>query len=303
MFFRKKKEEKARASSKNMGSRIAALFRKDGNNDAFYDDLEDLLIQSDLGGTLTMEVVDQLRSHARQKKLSTQEDILTELREILGHYLQTEDLMPQEGKLNLFLILGVNGVGKTTTIAKLARHYQKKEVKGIVLSAADTFRAAAIDQLKIQGERTSCRVVAQDHGADPGAVIFDTITSAQSQGDSLILADTAGRMHTKKHLVKELEKVHKVIENKLGDGNYRKLLVIDSTTGQNGLHQAEVFHEAVGVDGVILTKYDSTARGGLLVAISKTLNLPFYFLGKGEGLEDLVPFNSNEYLDELLTLE
>lgn len=303
MFFRKKKKNgsgSGEKTSRGVGSRIAALFRKDGLQEIFFEEMEDLLIEADLGGTASMEVVDQLKSISSQKKLSGQEDLLKELRGILRNYLQSGELKAEAGKLNLFLILGVNGVGKTTTIAKMANHYQKQGVKGIVLSAGDTFRAAAIDQLKIQGERTNCRVVSQAHGADPGAVIFDTISSALTKGDQLILADTAGRMHTKSHLVKELEKVDKVIRGKLGDGIYKKLLVIDSTTGQNGLHQAEVFHDAIGVDGIILTKYDSTAKGGLLVSISRTLDIPFYFIGKGEGLDDLVPFDPESYLDELL---
>jgi len=300
VFFKKNKKNKSRGKSKGIGNRIAALFRKDGNNEAFYEDLEDLLIEADLGGSVTMEVVDLLKERVYEKKIVSEEDILIELRNILGEFLKPVPLEVEEDKLNLFLILGVNGVGKTTTIAKMAWHFQDKGVNGIVLSAGDTFRAAAIDQLKIQGERTHCRVVSQDHGADPGAVIFDTIESAISKKDSLILADTAGRMHTKKHLVKELEKVDKVISNKLQNGVYKKILVIDSTTGQNGLHQAETFHEAVGVDGVILTKFDSSARGGLLIAISRKLDLPIYFLGRGEGLQDLIPFDPEYYLDEML---
>lgn len=299
MFFKKKKKNKSRG----IGSRISDLFRKDGTREVFFEELEDLLIEADLGGTVTAEVVDQIREAAASKKLKTDEDILAELRIILGEFLLPTPLALVEDKLNLFMIMGVNGVGKTTTIAKLAWYFQQQGVKGIVMSAGDTFRAAAIDQLKIQGERTQCRVVAQEHGADPGAVIYDTIVSAQSKGDQLILADTAGRMHTKKHLIKELEKVHKVITSKLNDGIYRKILVIDATTGQNGLHQAEVFHEAVGIDGVILTKFDSTARGGLLIAISRKLKLPVFFLGKGEGLEDLHPFDADQYLDELLQKE
>ncbi|MDA3851713.1 MAG: signal recognition particle-docking protein FtsY, partial [Spirochaetaceae bacterium] len=236
-------------------------------------------------------------------RVNSQEGILGELREILQGYLTQQSLEVQPDKLNLFLILGVNGVGKTTTIAKLAYYYQQQGVQGIAMSAGDTFRAGAIDQLKIHGERTSCRVVSQQPGADPGAVIYDTIESAQNKGESLILADTAGRMHTKKNLVKELEKVDKVVSRRMGQGIYKKILVIDSTTGQNGLHQAEVFHEAVGVDGLILTKYDSTARGGLLLAISRKLKLPIFFIGRGEGLDHLDAFDTQSYLDDLLSLQ
>ena len=310
MIFGKKKKqtagEEVQASTKknkNLASRIASLFRKDGGGEAFYEDLEDLLIESDMGGTVTMEISDELRTSVRKNKLSTQEEIIGELRRLIAESVSEERFEPDRDRLNLFLILGVNGVGKTTSIAKMARFYKKKGIEDIVLAAADTFRAGAIDQLKIQGERVDCRVVAQQPGSDPGAVIFDTIASAKSQGEKLILADTAGRMHNKKNLVLELEKIDKVIRNNLGDGVYKKILVIDATTGQNGMQQAEVFHEAIGVDAIVMTKYDSTARGGLLVSICRRLGIPFLFLGRGEGLDDLIPFDKEVYLSELINLE
>ena len=308
IFNRKKKDspspEEGRkpspGKSKNLASRIASLFRKDGETEAFYEDLEDLLIESDMGGTVTIEISEELRSSVKKNRITTQEGIVSELRRLMGESVREDHFLPEEGKLNLFLILGVNGVGKTTSIAKMARHYKQKGAGEIVLAAADTFRAGAIDQLKIQGERVECRVVAQQPGSDPGAVIFDTIASAKSRGETLILADTAGRMHNKKNLVMELEKIDRVIRNNLGDGVYKKILVIDATTGQNGLQQAEVFHEAIGVDGIVMTKYDSTARGGLLVSICRKLNIPFLFLGRGEGLDDLIPFDRDVYLSELI---
>lgn len=289
--------------NKNLAARIASLFMKDGQSEQFYEDLEDLLIESDMGGTVTMELSDELRGAVKRKKLGTQEEIVSELRELVAGSVLSDFFDPPKDKLSLFLILGVNGVGKTTSIAKMARHYQNKGIGPVVLAAADTFRAGAIDQLKIQGERTGCRVVAQQPGSDPGAVIFDTINSAKSQGDKLILADTAGRMHNKKNLVLELEKIDKVIKGQLGDGMYRKILVIDATTGQNGLQQAETFHQAIGVDGIVMTKYDSTARGGLLVSICRKLKIPFLFLGRGEGLDDLIPFDKDVYLSELINPE
>ena len=193
---------------------------------------------------------------------------------------------------------------KTTTIAKLSRFYRKRGFEKTLFSAGDTFRAAAIDQLKIQGERTGNRVVAQSHGSDPGAVIFDSIASAKKHGEELILADTAGRMHNKSNLINELKKIDKIVNSNMGDnGQYRKILVLDATTGQNGLQQAEVFNEAVHVDCVVLTKYDATARGGLVVSISRKLDIPIAFVGHGEGLDDLSVFDPESYLDDLLALE
>ncbi len=285
----------------NLGKRIAEIFSKTDSLEDFYEELEELLISGDMGGVVTMELVDELRERVKKDKIKDKNTILEELKSIIREHLLTTELVPSEEGLNLFLVLGVNGVGKTTTIAKLANYYKKSGFPRIVLAAGDTFRAGAIDQLKIQGERTGLRVVAQKHGSDPGAVIFDTIASARAQNESLILADTAGRMHNRKNLINELMKISKIVDNNLeGNGLYRKILVLDATTGQNGLQQAEVFHEAVGVDAVILTKYDATARGGLVVSINKKMKIPIAFVGHGEGLDDLSVFDPEQYLDDLL---
>ena len=205
----------------------------------------------------------------------------------------------KSGKTNVFLILGVNGVGKTTTIAKLAMYYKNKGIS-TVFSAADTFRAAAIDQLELHAQRTNTRIVRQNPGSDPGAVIFDTIESAISKGEQLILADTAGRMHNKENLLRELQKIDKIVLNKIPSDAYKKFIVIDATTGQNGVRQAEMFNNAVKLDGVILTKYDSAAKGGAILQISKNLNLPIAFVGTGEGYSDLYPFNCEEFVETLI---
>jgi fused signal recognition particle receptor len=194
-------------------------------------------------------------------------------------------------------------VGKTTSCAKLANAYVEAGLaKGVVLAAGDTFRAAAVDQLRIHGERLGIRVVAQPQGADPGAVLFDAIEAAKAQGADLVIADTAGRMHTRQDLVRELAKMDKIVSSRSQGANYRRLLVIDATTGQNGLRQAETFKEAVHIDGVILTKTDSSAKGGLAIALSKELGIPISFLGRGEGYADLVPFDSSSFLDDFLGL-
>jgi fused signal recognition particle receptor len=245
-------------------------------------------------------VIATLQESSRQQKPADRSALITLVKELLRDTLRVEPLGLDHGRLNVFLVLGVNGVGKTTTLAKLAQFYRQEIEDRIVLAAGDTFRAAAIDQLQLWGERLQLPVVRQAPGADPGAVIFDAITSAQARDGGLVLADTAGRMHNKAHLVKELSKIDKVVRGRIGEGNYRKILVIDATTGQNALRQAESFHDAVGVDSIVLAKYDSTAKGGIVVAISKLLDLPFSFLGTGEQLQDLRPFDTSYYLDTLI---
>lgn len=303
MFNRKKKENVPKLKEKkNLGRKLLELLRNHQIDDSLFEDLEDLLIESDLGGTVTMEIVDELRANTKSKKLTENDELIAELKMILSEQIESVDLVPDPEKLNVFLILGVNGVGKTTTIAKLARYYGDQGMRDIVLSAGDTFRAAAIEQLKIHGERTGFRVVHQSHGSDPAAVIFDTISSAKSKGEKLILADTAGRMHNRTNLVKELEKIDSVIRKKLDSSDlYKKILIIDATTGQNGLQQAEIFNEAVELDAIILTKYDSTARGGNIISISRKLGIPFAFIGKGEQLTDLEKFNPGQYLEDLFS--
>jgi fused signal recognition particle receptor len=286
---------------KTLGEKILDLFKKNTGSREFYDQLEEDLIESDIGALTSMEIIKHLEDETKKRPINSKEQLQLELKKILLPFLHTMNLDLEPDTINMFLILGVNGVGKTTSIAKLADFYSRTISKDkILMAAGDTFRAAAIDQLKIHGERTGIKVIHQEHGSDPGAVIFDTIESAKARNSQLILADTAGRMHTKANLVKELQKIDKIVVNKLTTGRYRKLLVIDATTGQNGLQQAQTFQEAVGIDGIILTKYDSTAKGGILVALGKTLNLPIAFLGTGEKKTDFRPFDPEQYLDELL---
>lgn len=301
MIFSKNRKKNSKKSNKGIAAAIGKLFSRNGIDEQFYEDLEELMIESDIGGTTTMSLIDELEDRAANAKISDRDSLISELKAIISESLIPIDLQPSGDKLHLYLILGVNGVGKTTTIAKMAHHFKKNGTDRVILAAGDTFRAGAIDQLKIQGERTNCRVVSQSPGSDPGAVIFDAISSAISKNDQLVLADTAGRMHNRKNLINELEKIDRIVSNKLGtEAVYKKILVIDATTGQNGLQQAEAFNDAVNLDGVVLTKYDSTARGGLLVAINRKLKLPCAFLGRGEQLGDLLPFDPEEYLEELL---
>ncbi len=282
------------------GKRLASLFNRSVQYEDFFEELEDLLIEGDLGAGIAMEISDELREYCRVNKVNSEKDLLNEIKRILSQWVHPASLELSDPP-QVFLVLGVNGVGKTTTIAKMAHYYQKQGAKA-VMSAADTFRAAAIEQLELHAERTGCRIVKQRVGSDPGAVVYDSIQSAVSRNEDLILVDTAGRMHTKANLVRELQKIQKVIDGRLPGKKSRNLLVIDATTGQNGFQQAELFHESIGIDGIILTKYDSASKGGTIVQIGKRLNIPIAFVGVGERYEDLKAFEPEEFLDTLVGL-
>ena len=283
-------------------AKIKQLFSSRKIDEAFFEELEDTLIEGDLGARLTDEIIETLRKEAKAKGLTEAIDLQNLMKDLLSQYVQAYDVSLKDG-LNVYMILGVNGVGKTTSIAKMAKWYTKKGNK-VLLAAADTFRAAAVDQLDIHAERLGMRIVKQKMGSDPGAVVFDAITSAIAQKDDLVLADTAGRMHNKENLMRELQKMDKVVKGRgVKDDNYKKFIVIDATTGQNGLSQAMLFNQAVKLDGVILTKYDSAAKGGALVQIGKILGLPIAFVGTGEGYDDIHPFDKEEYLNALIGME
>ena len=283
-------------------AKIKKLFSSRKIDETFFEELEDTLIEGDLGAKLTDEIIETLRKEAKAKGLSEAAELQALMKEILSSYISPYDVSLKPG-LNVFMILGVNGVGKTTTIAKMSKWYTK-EGKKVLLAAADTFRAAAVDQLDIHAGRLGMRIVKQNMGSDPGAVVFDAVTSALAQGDDLVLCDTAGRMHNKENLMRELQKMDKIVKTRgVKEENYSKFLVIDATTGQNGLSQAMLFNQAVKLDGVILTKYDSAAKGGALVQIGKTLGLPVVFVGTGEGYDDIHPFDKEEYLNALIGLE
>lgn len=283
--------------------RLKTLFSSRKIDEEFFEELEDTLIEGDLGARLTDEVIETLRKEARSERATTVEDLQRIMKNLLSPYVKTADVNLVPGGLNVFLILGVNGVGKTTSIAKMASWYTRGGNK-VLLAAADTFRAAAVDQLDIHAKRLGMRIVKQSSGSDPGAVVYDALSSALAQGDDLILADTAGRMHNKENLMKELQKIDKIIANRgIAPERYRKYLVIDATTGQNGLSQAMLFNSAVKLDGVILTKYDSAAKGGALVQIGQQLGLPIVFVGTGEGYDDIHPFDKDEFLDALVGME
>ena len=287
---------------KKFKEKLKSLFTSRKIDEAFFEELEDTLIEGDLGARLTDEVIETLRKAAKEERAKTVEDLQLLMKDILSPYVNCFDFVPKKGELTIFLVLGVNGVGKTTSIAKIAQYYVDKGYK-VMLAAADTFRAAAVDQLDIHADRLGIRIVKQKTGSDPGAVVYDAITSAQSQGDEIILVDTAGRMHNKENLMRELQKINKIANRGVKEENYKKLIVIDSTTGQNGLSQTLLFNEAVKVDGVILSKYDSAAKGGALVQIGQQLGLPVAFVGTGETYKDIHPFDKEEFLNALVGKE
>ncbi|MEI6389054.1 MAG: signal recognition particle-docking protein FtsY [Spirochaetota bacterium] len=282
--------------------RLKALFGLGGSRDSgFFDELSDLLVEGDLGGVLAMEVSAELRKRCQARTAYGEAAIRSELKAILRGYGKEANLDPDPEAMTVYLLLGVNGVGKTTSAARLARRFIPiVGAQRIVLAAGDTFRAAAIDQLRLHGERLGVKVVAQAQGSDSAAVIHDAISAAIASEARVVIADTAGRMHTRSDLVRELGKIAKVVAARTPGAVLRHLLIIDATTGQNGLRQAETFSAAVPVDGLILTKYDSSARGGLVLAIARSLGIPTAYVGTGEGHGDFVPFALDSFLDEFV---
>ncbi len=267
----------------------------------FFETLADTLIEGDIGAKTAFEICDVLEDKCRKEKIQDDINILLCLKELMLPYIKTVNLEPEQGKVTVYVVLGVNGVGKTTSVAKLAKYYSNKGINTL-MAAADTFRAAAIEQLMFHGQKTGVRVVSHKHGSDPAAVVFDAAAAVSAKGDGLVLADTAGRLHNKENLVRELQKIDRVAREKASEGSYKKILVLDATTGQNALRQAEVFNESVGVDAVVLTKYDSTAKGGIVITLGKELGIPVAYLCTGEGYDDISVFNPETYINEFLGL-
>lgn len=275
---------------------IHSLFRGKADEE-FFDSLEETLIQGDVGLNTTMTIVEQLREIQVEKKIQDAQDLMEAFKDILQSLLPTSELEVHKDVLNIFLIIGVNGTGKTTSLAKLAYYYKEQGYK-VMGAAGDTYRAAAIEQLTSWAERISFPLIAQEAGADPAAVAYDAREAARARGQDILLVDTAGRLHTKKNLMAELKKVKRVLQK---DGDHLKtILVLDSTNGQNALEQGRMFNEALEIDGLILTKLDGTAKGGIVFAIARELHLPVYMIGLGEKPEDLKPFNPEFFVDNLL---
>ncbi len=268
-------------------------------NEDFFDELTDSLIEGDIGAKTAFEITEVLEKKCREKHLSEEEEIKNELKELLLSFVKSVELKPKKEDVSVYMFLGVNGAGKTTSAAKLARYYTNAG-HHVILAAADTYRAAAIEQLSYHGEKLGVRVVSHQHGADPSAVVFDAAAAAAAKGGALVIADTAGRLHNKENLVRELQKIDRIAAQKASDGAYKKLIVLDATTGQNAMRQAEVFHEAIGVDAAVLTKYDSTAKGGIAVSLGRELGIPVAFVCTGEKYDDIEPFSPEKYVNEFL---
>ena len=268
-------------------------------DDAFYEELEEALILADLGAASAADTVEQLRKRVSQKLMTRADEVKDALRDILVEKLNVGDpALDLSTAPSVVLVIGVNGVGKTTSIGKLAARF-KSEGKKVLLCAGDTFRAAAADQLEIWAGRAGVDIVRQHEGADPGAVLFDALQAAKARHADVVLCDTAGRLHNKQNLMNELAKLRKIIDRETPDAAKETLLVLDATTGQNGLIQARQFKETAGLTGIILTKLDGTAKGGIVVAIAQELQVPVKFVGVGEGIDDLRPFDAGEFTKEL----
>ncbi|MBQ1675286.1 MAG: signal recognition particle-docking protein FtsY [Oscillospiraceae bacterium] len=268
-------------------------------DDDFYDNLEESLILADVGMELSESAVKELQDRAYKEMYMTGDQVKGALRDILGKSLNVGDpKLDMSRKPAIVLVIGVNGVGKTTSIGKLA-HRLKGQGKKVLLCAADTFRAAAADQLEIWAGRAGVDIVRQHEGADPGAVLFDALQAAKARDVDVVLCDTAGRLHNKANLMKELAKLRKIIDRECPDSSVETLLVLDATTGQNGLIQAKTFKETAGLTGIILTKLDGTAKGGIVIAIAKELGVPVKYVGLGEGINDLQPFDAAEFLSDM----
>ena len=274
-----------------VGNGIATIFTKTFD-DEFYEDLETVLISADLGVAATEKIIEDIKKTVKAEKIKTEEELKRRLAQSIAEILGDEK--PDIVDPSVLMVVGVNGVGKTTSIGKLA-NLLKQDGKSVLLVAGDTFRAAATEQLTEWSERAKVRIVKQGAGADPASLVYDALTSMKAKHEQVAIVDTAGRLHNKVNLMAELQKIDRVVGKVMPEANYRKLLVIDATTGGNALSQVEYFHEAVGLDGIILTKLDGTAKGGIVVAIKQQFDLPVWYVGVGEQLGDLVPFDAQSF--------
>ncbi|MEY0423401.1 signal recognition particle-docking protein FtsY, partial [Providencia rettgeri] len=288
----------------NLGSGFFGLFSGKKIDDDLFEELEEQLLIADVGVDTTRKIIDNLTAHASRKELKDAEVLYGKLREEMSDILAKVDkpLVIEDKKPYVILMVGVNGVGKTTTIGKLARQYQS-EGKSVMLAAGDTFRAAAVEQLQVWGERNKIPVVAQHTGADPASVIFDAIQSAQAKGVDVLIADTAGRLQNKSHLMEELKKIVRVMKKLDENAPHEIMLTLDASTGQNAVSQAKLFDDAVGLTGITLTKLDGTAKGGVIFSIADQFGIPIRYIGIGEGIEDLRPFKADDFIEALFARE
>ncbi|WP_425807241.1 signal recognition particle-docking protein FtsY [Desulfitobacterium sp. Sab5] len=300
-FFAKLKEGLTKTRDQFVGKVEELLTGRRKIDEELYEELEEILIRSDVGVTTSLQLVQRLRQEVKKRKLSEAQELREVLKEEIADLLGDEvSLQFAEKGPTILLVVGVNGVGKTTTIGKLA-HYFEDEGKKVILAAGDTFRAAAIDQLEVWGQRAGVEVIKQREGADPAAVAYDAIQYAKTRGIDLVIMDTAGRLHNKVNLMEELRKVKRVIEREIPGAPHEVLLVLDATTGQNALQQAKLFQEVAGVTGIVLTKLDGTAKGGVVLGIQGEVKIPVKWVGVGEGMEDLRPFVPQDFASALFS--
>ncbi|MBQ1210520.1 MAG: signal recognition particle-docking protein FtsY [Clostridia bacterium] len=283
---------KTRGSLMNSVNSMLKAFGK--VDDELFDELEEILVAGDVGINTSGRICAELRRRAKEENIKDAEQIRELLKETVAEMLRGDNALHLSTKPSVVLVIGVNGVGKTTSIGKLAAR-MKAEGKTVLLGAADTFRAAAIDQLAIWADRAGCDIIKHGPGADPTAVVFDTLSAAKARGADVVICDTAGRLHNKKNLMDELAKMHRIIDRELPDADKETLLVLDATTGQNAVNQAREFKQVADISGIVLTKLDGTARGGVVLAIQEDLKVPVKFIGVGEGVDDLQPFDPDEF--------
>lgn len=302
---KKHTEEAVKPSRERWFGRVLGLLRSSRLDDSVWEELEEILISADVGVETSLRIIEDLKSQVKEERIEDPEQAFERLKQSLARGLDSNGSAEvwldaeEEAKPFVILMVGVNGVGKTTSIAKLAHHFQQANKK-VILGAADTFRAAAEEQLEILGERVGVDVISHRPGADPGAVAYDAYQAAKARGADVLIIDTAGRLHTKSNLMEELKKVRRVINRLDPTAPHQVLLTLDATTGYNGLAQAKSFQEAVGCTGIFLAKLDGTARGGIVLAIKQELQVPILFIGTGESLDDLAPFDAREFVDSLL---
>ncbi len=282
----------------SLSQKLTQLFARDKIGEDFYEDLEDILISSDVSYSTAEDIVEQLRDRMIKEKISDKDFVVSALKEVLTEKLENAGEIEIEYPAVIMLI-GVNGVGKTTTIGKLANYF-KSQKKSVILAAGDTFRAAAGEQLDVWADRSGVRLIKHGEGSDPSAVVYDAVSSMKAKNTDVLIVDTAGRLHVKANLMEELKKIGRVVEREYPEANFYKFIVLDATTGQNALSQVENFDDAVGIDGIVLTKLDGTAKGGFVVSLCDEYEIPVAFVGTGEGLDDISPFSAEEFVDGLL---
>ena len=297
MGFFKKFIDGLRKTKQQIGFKLNELFKRGIFDEDFYEELEYILLGSDVGEDTTVDIIDELRERMRKDRVSDAKQANQYLKDVMCDILGDEKF--EFTTPCVIMVAGVNGVGKTTTIGKLANIFVKQG-KSVVIAAADTFRAAASEQLEVWANRAKVRIIKHEEGSDPAAVVYDAVQSAKSRGTDIVLVDTAGRLHNKKNLMDELAKINRVVDREFPEASRQNLIVLDATTGQNAIQQVDVFNEAIDIDGIVLTKLDGTAKGGVVLAIKHDMDIPVYFVGVGEGIDDLLEFDAESYVEGII---